>query len=189
MGKRISALTDNTSLNDADYFPLVRASGPTTMRATLTTLIAFLSGKINLSNPYKARAYRNGNVTGITDAANVKIQLNAESYDPNNNFDTSSNYRYTVPITGYYMVNASADLYGTGLANGHCAIFINGSIAAQGSFVTVAATEAQSTVSDIIYLTAGQYVELYVYGDVASGTLNVSGYTFNTYLSIALLSV
>jgi len=139
------------------------------------------------STPYKARAYRNGNVTGLADATYVKVELNAETYDTNNDFDSTTNFRYTAPVSGYYYISAAADIYGTACSSAQAAVYIDGTKRMQGSY-SAAANEVSSVVSDIIYIAAGSYVELYIYADVSSGTVGIAGYTSTTYLTIALFS-
>lgn len=69
--------------------------------------------------------YRSGNQT-TTQNAFTKIQFNAEIYDTANNFDSTTNYRFTPNVAGYYQINAVVT--GTTLAGeGYAAIFKNGS--------------------------------------------------------------
>lgn len=39
-------------------------------------------------------------------AALVKVNMSAEDYDFNSNYDNVTNYRWTAPVTGYYLVSA-----------------------------------------------------------------------------------
>jgi hypothetical protein len=50
-----------------------------------------------------------------------KIQLNVEDWDTNNNFDSTTNYRFTPTVAGYYQINAH--LIATG-SPGECYIAI-----------------------------------------------------------------
>ena len=59
------------------------------------------------------RAYRNGNQT-INHSTVTKVQLNAESFDVNSKFDSSTNYRYTPASTGYYYLSAQASFESNG---------------------------------------------------------------------------
>jgi hypothetical protein len=144
-----------------------------------------------LSNPYKARAYRNGAQSNLTDNTSTKVQLNAENYDINSNFDTS-NYRYTAPVTGYYNVNARISYSGTIASKLYMAqIYVNGSIytlaysanGADGNGVHDVA------ISDIVYAEAGQYIELYAKVLCGANTVDISGTSINTFMAIHLLSM
>ena len=57
----------------------------------------------------------------------VKLSLATETYDKNNDFDSSTNYRFTVPVDGLYLCAFNA---GFGLTAGNTCgvnIFLNGS--------------------------------------------------------------
>lgn len=49
-------------------------------------------------------AYGNAAQTITTDVF-TKVVLNAEDYDTNNNFDSTTNYRFTPTVAGYYQLN------------------------------------------------------------------------------------
>jgi hypothetical protein len=57
------------------------------------------------SNPYKFSAYKSAN-SSYNDGSTNDVVFNSESYDTNNNFNTTTG-RYTVPVTGYYWIGAS----------------------------------------------------------------------------------
>lgn len=62
------------------------------------------------TNNYKFLAYANGSFN-TTPNNWAKVQCNAELYDTNNNYD-NINYKYTVPITGYYHFDLTALFFG-----------------------------------------------------------------------------
>ena len=49
--------------------------------------------------------YNNANQT-ISFATFTKVTLNTEDYDTNNNFDSTTNYRFTPTVAGYYQIDA-----------------------------------------------------------------------------------
>lgn len=109
-----------------------------------------------------ARAYRSAafNVTG--GGGQEKISLDAESYDPQSAFDTS-NGRYVAPITGYYRVYAQIGLSDVADASQLLVlIYVNGATTSVSRTVSSAATLDPTAVAyDIVYATAGQYIEMY----------------------------
>lgn len=123
------------------------------------------------TNPYKFHAYRNGAWTGESG----KINLDAEVFDSNNNFDITTNYRYTAPVNGFYQISfcaSSAQNNGTGYG---AYIRKNGTTSViSGSFQIAAFTNGfnvRSSGSGIIQLAAGDYLELmYVGGGSVAGT-------------------
>lgn len=58
-------------------------------------------------NPYKFYAYRGTTSHTITTATWTKIHLNTEKFDTNNNFDSTTNYVYTIPVDGFYLFTAN----------------------------------------------------------------------------------
>jgi len=142
-------------------------------------------------NPHKARAYRTSSNQIISDAVATKVQLNGESYDTNSNFDTTTDYRYTAPITGYYQVSALAKIYSSSgaLGNAYIQIRKSGSEVAIAQMSSSPNSQASLSISDIIYLTAGEYLELWAFGDITSGTVAIDSNGNSTYLAVHLLSV
>ena len=106
-----------------------------------------------------------------------KIQHNAEDFDTDNAFDSSTNYRFTVPSgkAGKYFFNAQHKL--NSMPNGgriSAAIYVNGSIKAQNIIAVGIAEDNSSNVSAILDLSVGNYVEMYGYHN-ANSSLNASG--------------
>ena len=146
-----------------------------------------------------ARAYLASQMNNIAAAgANYyKINLDSETYDIGADFDTA-NYRYVVPITGYYQVNGVVSIgahtpaaaliyriaiYVDPLGVGSPALKIRGDdVKGAVDYATIGLV-----LSDILFLNVGDFVYLYIYttdtgADVWAGT----AYTF---MSIALLGV
>ena len=57
------------------------------------------------------RAYRNGNQTMVHNTFDV-VEYNAETYDTQNWYDHSTNFRYTPQVAGYYKFDAAVFLSG-----------------------------------------------------------------------------
>lgn len=115
-------------------------------------------------------AYRSSDQTGVSDAVNTKVQLNLENFDTASCFDSTTNYRFTPNVAGYYQINGTLYITGT-LANSLASIYKNGSLYCYGSFLVASSSGAVSSVSSLVYLNGTtDYVELYGYGDTTSGT-------------------
>lgn len=128
-------------------------------------------------------AYGNAAQT-LTAGVYTKAVLNAEDYDTNNNFDSTTNYRFTPTVAGYYQLNLKlsaasttsltriiADFRknGSGANNGRCLdIGVN-----LGSFDILSA-------SNLMYFNGStDYCEIWVYLD-GVGTLTISSNDKNT---------
>lgn len=133
------------------------------------------------SSTARARAYRDTSTQSISHATFTKVQLNAESYDPGNNFDSSTNYRFVAPSTGYYAVTGVI-LYTTTTTDKRyiSAVYVNGSEVFENEAHASHANGLSVTTTDYIYLTANDYVELYTYHEsgVSSSISNGSQYTY-----------
>lgn len=137
------------------------------------------------SNPYKFHAYRNG--AWIADS--LKINLETEVYDTNGNFDAVTNFRYDVPVTGFYQINfcvSSQQSNGIGMGS---YVKKNGtSTIIEGSHNISPSTSAFSintTGAGIVQLTAADYLELFCVG--AGGIAGKTG-AGQTYMSGFLVS-
>lgn len=147
------------------------------------------SGIENIVNPYKARAYRNTTISNLSTGFN-KVALDTESYDINSNFDHVTNYRYTAPVTGYYAVSASIrfETWVDQKRMGAC-VYKNGSIWNLTTSANSGSDNNSVTFNDIMYLTAGDYLELYYYNDSGATTVDIEGGVGRTFLAAHLLSV
>jgi hypothetical protein len=113
----------------------------------------------------------------MTSGANVKILFPVEERDTDNCFDTTLS-RFTAPIDGDYHFDSTLRLYASGGGTIFvAAIFKNGTEFARGGQLCIAATTQQQhvTVSETIYLTAGEYIEIF---GLLTGTTPIS--QFNT---------
>ncbi len=136
------------------------------------------SGIVNApANPYQAAAKRTTAQTNIANQTTTKVQLSSEDYDTNNNFDSSTNYRYTVPVSGKYKVNWNlpfVDPEGR-LTNVVAFIYKNGSELLRcgltcPAIINIAAYLCLNGSRDIP-LTAGDYIELWGYGSTDNSTV------------------
>jgi hypothetical protein len=128
------------------------------------------------------RAYRNGNQT-ISAATGTKIAFNAEDFDTNSNYDSTTNYRFTPTVAGYYQINANA---GFTTGSGQLNIYKNGSNYQTGVEVTYnASMGGHFSINDLVYLNGStDYIEIYTY--LTTGTTITSGST-NTAFSASLV--
>lgn len=124
----------------------------------------------------KARAFRDTSAQSIGASAWTKVQFNNESYDPGSSFTLSPDYRFTVPAggAGYYEICAEIQVGSLGTAGVvQCAIYKGGSLySADQVYLTVPLGQGTIKVKDILYLAAGEYVEIYVYAGNTFSIIN-----------------
>jgi hypothetical protein len=125
-------------------------------------------------------AYRSGANQALVTATITKVQLNTEEFDTNSNFDSTTNYRFTPTVAGYYQISGSVGLTGTNTRI-FCAIYKNGSEYLRG--IDAAVNLSQVNVSGLVYFNGStDYIELYAFGTFV-GTSDISSgqkYTFLT---------
>jgi hypothetical protein len=143
-----------------------------------TVTIPDATGTVMVSGNMPAfSAYGNAAQT-VTTSTFTKVTLNTKEFDTNNNFDSTTNYRFTPTVAGYYQINGQI-YFSTSVSTTRILIGIykNGSAYKWGNdFQTTTAISAfRGVVSSIVYLNGStDYVELYGY-IVGSGTLAFGG--------------
>lgn len=171
-----------TSMTDVD-----------TPAASITSLWAnnlMVAGPINYSGASRVRIYSADSTQAITNTTWTKVSLNTEDYDNLGEFDPVTNYRFTALRTGYYQINAQVNytayidqkIY-------RIAIYKNGANITEG-VIHGSGTDALPIgimVSDVVYLTATSYIELYSWHNGGSDK-NIYGGSPYTFMSIHRLS-
>ena len=126
-------------------------------------------------------AYRQSSQS-VTQNVFTKIALNTENFDTNNNFDSTTNYRFTPTVAGYYQFNALISLTGTVTTTQFVGVIAkNGSTILQRHFdVNPSASLSANaitnmTASELYYMNGStDYVELYVYYYLGTSTISGS---------------
>jgi hypothetical protein len=114
----------------------------------------------------------------ITAATYVKVAWNTETYDTDNCFDSTTNYRFTPNKAGYYSLSSTLTLRGNAAAETACQIRINNATISTFGTGTVLNTFAYGDASstDLYYFNGTtDYAEVFVY--IAAGTTKVGGTT------------
>ena len=140
------------------------------------------------TNTPNFHAYLNGDQTLPSDAA-TKITFNAESWDTASAFDTSTNYRFTVPSgqAGKYFVYSTIyfESYTLQIQNTKLIFYVNGSstgrIAGRNSYNTVNLSQSVIHGSRVLNLSVGDYIEVYAeFGASSTRTIAGDGTTGDT---------
>jgi|GEM_PF-2814538 len=124
----------------------------------------------------------------IANGTSTKVQFQTKEWDTASKFDATTNYRFSPTISGYYQVNACVGFSGDANAGAVLAIiFANGSPVKSGTYTSGNAfIGAQTNVSTLIYLTSGDYIEVYAYqGSFANQ--NTTNAASSTYFQAALV--
>jgi hypothetical protein len=112
-------------------------------------------------------AYRATTPQSITTSTWTKVQLNAENFDTANCFDSTTNYRFTPNVAGYYQINAQIYCNYTSSAGIRIglSIYKNGSGYAESTLTSNSSSiYGVADNSTLVYLNGTtDYVELYGY--------------------------
>jgi hypothetical protein len=128
-----------------------------------TLTLPAVTATLNVNGPAFS-AYANTNQT-ITSNTFTKIQINTEEFDTNSNFDSTTNYRFTPTVAGYYQVNGSVNNYSSTLPTRVLAVIYKNGTAYKRFFdgaVSTGTFFANSEGSALVYLNgSSDYIELY----------------------------
>ena len=118
----------------------------------------------------------------VTQNAYTKVNFDLKNFDTNNNYDATTNYRFTPTVAGYYQINAKAVLSGNTWTRGLLSIYKNGAEAYRSQDITFPANSAALVLatSHIFSLNgSSDYLELYVYavGSSLSAVYSSAGET------------
>lgn len=133
------------------------------------------------------RAYRNG-TQNISSTTFTKVALNAETFDTDNAFDSTTNNRFQPAIAGYYQINGAVNIApSTAPTRLLSFIYKNGASYAQGQdFNSIPGAGGTSTISTIVYLNGTtDYVELWTF--VIAATAAVGGGEVFTFMDGSLV--
>ncbi|CAB4160885.1 hypothetical protein UFOVP730_16 [uncultured Caudovirales phage] len=99
----------------------------------------------------------------------TKAPLNAEQFDTNNCFDSTTNFRFTPTVAGYYQISCVNQQLVNGVT--YVAIWRNGSL-----YFQFGATTLGEGGSMLLYLNGStDYVEMFIYSTNSTGTINCIG--------------
>ena len=138
--------------------------------ANAVTQTAIASGVAGTGPAFSA--YRSTNQV-ISFTTWTKVALNAEDFDTNNNFDPTTNYRFTPTVAGYYQFNGVVAVQSSStLTRVILALWKNNSQVLRGSDLPFSAGTSVvfTSVPGLIYMNGStDYMELYIYTS-GSGT-------------------
>jgi hypothetical protein len=116
---------------------------------------------VTMANPYKFSAYRNGAWSAATE--DKKVPFDTELYDTSSNFDSTTNFRFTATVAGFYHFSSSVSI---GTQNGSISLLSlkkNGTEAKRGlTFISPGSNNWTFGVSGDIQLAVNDYVEVFL---------------------------
>lgn len=158
----------------------VTLQAPSAAGSTVITLPA-TSGTMALTSVAPAFSVYLNTPQTIPSNTYTKIAFDTEDFDTNNNFDSTTNRRFTPTVAGYYQFNLSASPYtNAGTSEVFLAFYKNGSLVYETRTSGVTTNYNLSSFSGIIYCNGStDYIEFYIKGGSQALTVwGGSGFTY-----------
>ena len=140
-------------------------SGTTALTIDTAQNVAFAKGfTVGATAAPAFSAYLGGNQS-VSSGAFTKVNINTETFDTASCFDSTTNYRFTPNIAGYYQVNAVVRFSGTNLTESNPAIYKNGAAVSFGPYAVVTGQSVLTSIATVLVYMNGttDYLELYAY--------------------------
>ena len=136
---------------------------------TNTITLPAATGTVMVSGNMPAFSVYQSTLQAVSNNTLTKIQLQTEEFDTASAFDSTTNYRFTPLVAGYYQINGAV-FFASATASVIASIYKNGSEYKRGVYF---GTSGQSAiVSSLVYLNGStDYIELYGYQS-SGGNLN-----------------
>ena len=113
----------------------------------------------------------NAGTQSISASTTTKVIFNGENFDTNNNFDSTTNYRFTPTVSGYYQLNTSVYEQGAGGSYIALTLYKNGA-SYQEFYRTTSTGQATMSGSCLAYANGStDYFEIYVRAQGATSVL------------------
>jgi hypothetical protein len=100
----------------------------------------------------------------VSAGTTTKVQLQTEEFDTANCFDSTTNYRFTPNVAGYYQVSFAVRTDAGTISALHATVFKNGVGAKSAQFTNTALAAFMGSASALIFLNGTtDYIELHTY--------------------------
>ena len=128
--------------------------------------------------------------TSLSDNAFTKVPFNTENFDADNTFDNSSNYRFTAPSAGKYLITTQVGVQSNsddGLYSQQTYIAKNGAefIQKAQNFGNARVRHHYDSITVIANLAQNDYIEVFTRADwYQASSSNIYGGSKNTFINI-----
>jgi hypothetical protein len=173
MASVITATTTSGLTQSADNSGVLQLASGTGNLVTVPSVTgtAMVSGNMPAFSAYQST------LQSVNSSTFAKVQLQTEEFDTASAFDSTTNYRFTPLVAGYYQVSGNI---GWGFTSGQSVVSLykNGSRFKDGNFSTGGSDGAQSVLSALVYLNGStDYIEMYCYQNTGTAKNTGTGAT------------
>ena len=147
---------------------------------TQDVLTVSASGVVKLPSNLVAFSAYQSVVQSVTLNVTTKVIFQTKDFDTTNAFDSTTNYRFTPQVAGYYQINAGVGF--TGVDN-IISIYIykNGASWRQGGYIAASTTGPIVTMSSLVFLNGTtDYIEIFT---ITGTTLNTTATQLATWVN------
>ena len=119
----------------------------------------------------------------ITTGTWTKVQLNSETFDVGECFDSATNYRWTPDVPGYYQISLSVDIgAASALTSAISVVYKNGAANLYGAYMTSpSTTELITTGGGLVYMNGTtDYLELWALANATTPKVKFGPATYLT---------
>jgi len=144
----------------------------------LVITVPAVTGTMDIQGPAFS-VYRNS-AQSISAGTLTKVQFDTETFDTNNNFDPTTNYRFTPTVAGYYQVNLSIN-FASNSGQLLVSIYKNGSrgVGGEGQIIATLSGGTIVNCSNIVYMNGStDYLEGYAFSASANSFNTGANNTF-----------
>lgn len=170
MASIITATTTSGLTQSADNSGVLQLASGTGNLVTIPSVTgtAMVSGNMPAFSVYRTTSDQS-----VTSGVATKIQFNAERFDTANCFDSTTNYRFTPNVAGYYQISCSLTSNGTSISVVAATIYKNGS---ENTRLQYSPNNAAVSGSTLIYMNGTtDYIEFYGVVTASSGASFYAG--------------
>jgi hypothetical protein len=180
------AISGSTTLTLPTTSGTVLTSASTTMPAGSVNQAAIGT---NVAGTGPAFSVRNNANQTLNNNTYYKVAFQVEEFDTNNNFDNTTNYRFTPTVAGYYQINAQAKVENNSNAGTLlCTIYKNGTDYKEAQNTIRAGSNTSAGSSAVVYFNGStDYVEVYVLQSTGATATLISNGTLATWFNGAMV--
>ena len=151
---------------------------------TQTVTIPDATGTMMVSGNMPAfSAYQSSAQTALSVNTWTKLQFQTKEFDTNSNFDSTTNYRFTPTVAGYYQFTGTLSM-SAATSSGWLAFYKNGSAFKYGAQISTVSGGAFAATALIYCNGSTDYVELYGYIGVTQSPATGAA---NTYFQASMV--
>jgi hypothetical protein len=163
---------------------------PPAVAGTQTVTLPAASGQLMVSGNMPAfSAFRFGAYQAFSQNTFTKAAIQSEVFDTNNCYDSTTNYRFTPTVAGYYQVTGYIGIQNSSTyTRAIVSIYKNGAEYTRSDFNQSTITYMSVPFSGLIYMNGTtDYIEVYVYSNASAPNVDYGSAPYASLFSAAMV--